>query len=72
MLHNQTVMLQNALGFTQLSLMKDFDGQFPQQRPSSHRPGHLHVHPDVIRCALCMWSLRLGLRLCLPMDRHLL
>jgi hypothetical protein len=26
MLHNQTVMLQNALGFTQLSLMKDFDG----------------------------------------------
>lgn len=54
MLHNQTVMLQNALGFTQLSLMKDFDGQFPQQRPASHRPGHLHVHPDVIRCALCM------------------
>jgi hypothetical protein len=38
MLHNQTVMLQNALGFTQLSLMKDFDGQFPQQRPSLPPP----------------------------------
>jgi hypothetical protein len=45
MLHNQTVMLQNALGFTQLSLMKDFDGQFPQQRPSSHRPGTFTCTP---------------------------
>ena len=53
MLHNQTVMLQNALGFTQLSLMKDFDGQFPQQKPSFHRLGHLHVHADVIHCGLC-------------------
>eukprot|EP01050_Picozoa_sp_SAG11_P011459 SAG11_NODE_1214_length_5503_cov_5.844560_2_plen_791_part_00 len=28
--HNQTVMLQNALGFAQLSLMKDFDGTFSE------------------------------------------
>jgi hypothetical protein len=27
---NQTVMLQNALGFSQLSLMKDFDGTFSE------------------------------------------
>ena len=28
--HNSTVMLQNALGFAQLSLMKDFDGTFSE------------------------------------------
>lgn len=30
MKHNETVMLQNALGFSQLSLMKDFDGTFSE------------------------------------------
>ena len=30
MKHNETVMLQNAMGFAQLSLMRDFDGTFSE------------------------------------------